>query len=177
MLPRLHGAAGFPYFTFHDADVMATAHTCARTRRTWLTSSRLSRPHGVDRSEAALGTANLFSHPRYAAGAATSPDPEVFAYAAAQVRCCLETTHRLGGENYVLWGGREGYDTLLNTEMSTEVDHLARFLTMVVEHKHKIGFTAPSCSSPSRSSPPSTSTTVMSPRSSPSSSGTGWRKR
>ena len=86
------------------------------------------------------GTANLFNHPRYAAGAATNPDPEVFAYAAAQVRCCLETTYRLGGENYVLWGGREGYDTLLNTDLSREVDHYARFLTMVVEHKHRIGF-------------------------------------
>ena len=63
------------------------------------------------------GTANLFSHPRYAAGAATNPDPEVFAYAAAQVKLMLETTNRLRGENYVLWGGREGYETLLNTDL------------------------------------------------------------
>jgi xylose isomerase len=86
------------------------------------------------------GTANLFSHPRYAGGASTSPDPEVFAWAATQVRCCLETTHRLGGENYVLWGGREGYDSLLNTDLGRELDQYARFLSMVVEHKHKIGF-------------------------------------
>ena len=86
------------------------------------------------------GTANLFSHPRYAGGAATSPDPEVFAWAAAQVRFCLETTHRLGGENYVLWGGREGYDSLLNTDLSRELDQYGRFLSMVVEHKHRIGF-------------------------------------
>ena len=86
------------------------------------------------------GTANLTGHPRYAAGAATNPDPEVFAWAAAQVRACLETTHRLGGENYVLWGGREGYDTLLNTDLTRELDQYGRFLSMVVEHKHKIGF-------------------------------------
>src|SRR5690606_14631752 len=86
-------------------------------------------------------TANLFTNPRYQAGAATNPDPEVFAYAAAQVAHCLEATHRLGGENYVLWGGREGYETLLNTDLRRELDQLGRFLTMVVEHKHRIGFT------------------------------------
>jgi xylose isomerase len=86
------------------------------------------------------GTANLFSHARYAAGAATNPDPEVFGFAAMQVRDALEATHRLGGANYVLWGGREGYDTLLNTDLSRELDQLGRFLALVVEHKHKIGF-------------------------------------
>jgi xylose isomerase len=86
------------------------------------------------------GTANLFSHPRYAAGGATSPDPEIFAWASFQVREMLEATHRLGGANYVLWGGREGYDTILNTDLSRELDQLGRFLSNVVEHKHKIGF-------------------------------------
>ncbi len=86
------------------------------------------------------GTANLFSHPRYAAGAATNPDPDVFAYAAAQVKHALEATHRLGGANYVLWGGREGYETLLNTNLGHEGEQLARFLTLVAEHKRKIGF-------------------------------------
>jgi xylose isomerase len=86
------------------------------------------------------GTANLFTHPRYQAGAATNPDPEVFAYAAAQVKHMLEVTQRLGGENYVLWGGREGYDTLLNTDLKREGDQLARFLTLVADHKHRIGF-------------------------------------
>ena len=71
------------------------------------------------------GTANLFTHPRYQAGAATNPDPEVFAYAAAQVKHMLEVTQRLGGENYVLWGGREGYDTLLNTDLKREQAQLA----------------------------------------------------
>ena len=86
------------------------------------------------------GTANLFSHPRYAAGAATNPDPEVFAHAAAQVSAMLDTTHRLGGANYVLWGGREGYETLLNTDLGREEAQLARFLHLVAEHKHRIGF-------------------------------------
>jgi xylose isomerase len=86
------------------------------------------------------GTANLFSNRRYMAGAATNPDPEVFAYAAAQVKNALELTHELGGENYVLWGGREGYETLLNTDLKRELAQLGRFLTLVVEHKHKIGF-------------------------------------
>jgi len=132
---------GVPYFTFHDLDVMASAETLAEHE------------HNLKDIEAALaeriaatgvkllwGTANLFSHPRYASGAATSPDPEVFAWAAAQVCWCLEATHRLGGSNYVLWGGREGYDTLLNTDLTRELDQYGRFLTMVVEHKHRIGF-------------------------------------
>jgi xylose isomerase len=97
---------------------------------------------GIDRTGVKLlwGTANLFSHKRYMAGGATNPDPDVFAFAAAQVARVLEMTHRLGGENYVLWGGREGYDTLLNTDMKRELDQLGRFMTLVVEHKHRIGF-------------------------------------
>ena len=132
---------GVPYFTFHDVDAMATATTLAEH------ATNLKKIEaGIAAKMAATGvrllwgTANLFSHPRYAGGASTSPDPEVFAWAAAQVRCCLETTHRLGGENYVLWGGREGYDSLLNTDLRRELDQYARFLSMVVEHKHKIGF-------------------------------------
>src|SRR5690606_32778331 len=86
------------------------------------------------------GTANLFSHRRYMAGAATNPDPDVFAYAAASVKACMDVTRRLGGENYVLWGGREGYETLLNTDMGRELDQLGRFLALVVDYKHNIGF-------------------------------------
>jgi xylose isomerase len=86
------------------------------------------------------GTANLFSHRRYMSGAATNPDPDVFQYAAAQVKMCMENTLYLGGQNYVLWGGREGYETILNTNMKQEYDQLGRFLNMVAEHKHKIGF-------------------------------------
>ncbi|MCK9552212.1 xylose isomerase, partial [Aquamicrobium sp.] len=86
------------------------------------------------------GTANLFSHRRYMAGAATNPDPEVFAYAAATVKSCIDVTKRLEGENYVLWGGREGYETLLNTDMKREREQAGRFLSMVVDYKHSIGF-------------------------------------
>jgi xylose isomerase len=86
------------------------------------------------------GTTNAFSHPRFMSGAATNPDPDMFRYAAAQVAHCLGATHRLGGANYVLWGGREGYETLLNTDMKRELDQLGRFMNLVVEHKHAIGF-------------------------------------
>jgi xylose isomerase len=132
---------GVRYFTFHDVDAMASAGS-VREHEKHLRSIEA----GIARKMAATGvkllwgTANLFSHPRYAGGAATSPDPQVFAWAAAQVRLCMETTHRLGGENYVLWGGREGYDSLLNTDLGRELDQYARFLSMVVEHKHRIGF-------------------------------------
>jgi len=86
------------------------------------------------------GTANAFSHKRYMSGASTNPDPEVFAYKAAQVKDCMDATKRLGGSNYVLWGGREGYETILNTNMTLEMDNLRRFLELVVDYKHKIGF-------------------------------------
>ena len=86
------------------------------------------------------GTANLFSHRRFMSGAASNPDPAVFAMGALQVRDAMDATLKLGGENYVLWGGREGYETLLNTDVGHELDQLGRFLNMVVEHKHKIGF-------------------------------------
>ena len=105
------------------------------------------------------GTANLFSNPRFQAGAATNPDPELFAFAAGQVAHCLEATHRLGGHNYVLWGGREGYETLLNTDMRRELDQLGRFFAMVVEHKHHIGFTGTILIEPKPFEPRSTSTT------------------
>jgi len=87
------------------------------------------------------GTANLFSHKRYMNGAATNPDIHAFTYAALQVKKAIEITHHLGGENYVFWGGREGYQTILNTNVKTELDHFARFLEMAVKHKKKIGFT------------------------------------
>lgn len=132
---------GVPYFTFHDVDAMATATTVKDHARNLETIEALIQERMSSSGMRLLwGTANLFSHPRYAAGGATSPDPQVYAWAAAQVRYCLETTHRLGGENYVLWGGREGYDSLLNTDLRRELDQYGRFLSMVVEHKHRIGF-------------------------------------
>jgi xylose isomerase len=133
---------GVPFFTFHDRDVAPEGRTFSETAAMLDTMISEIEAH-MSRTGMRLlwGTANLFGHPRYAAGAATNPDPEVFAYAAAQVRHMLEATHRLGGANYVLWGGREGYETLLNTDLAREEDQLARFLTLVAEHKHRIGFT------------------------------------
>ena len=135
------GKLGVPFFCFHDRDVAPEAgtfrETCAILDRL---VDRLARR--MEETGVALlwGTANLFGHPRYAAGAATNPDPDVFRHAAAQVKHCLEATHRLGGANYVLWGGREGYETLLNTDLSRESEQLGRFMQLVVEHKHRIGF-------------------------------------
>jgi xylose isomerase len=133
---------GVPFFTFHDRDVAPEGGSFAETRDRLQAVVAEIEGH-MDRTGIRLlwGTANLFSHPRYAAGAATNPDPEVFAYAAAQVKHMLETTHRLRGANYVLWGGREGYETLLNTDLAREEAQLARFLNLVAEHKHRIGFT------------------------------------
>ena len=132
---------GAPFFTFHDFDVAPEGRTFAESRANLQTMAEEVERH-MSRTGARLlwGTANLFSHPRYAAGAATNPDPEVFAYAAAQVKVMLEVTQRLGGSNYVLWGGREGYETLLNTDVRREEAQLARFLALVAEHKHRIGF-------------------------------------
>jgi xylose isomerase len=82
----------------------------------------------------------MFSNRRFMSGASTNPDPDVYAYSAATVKSCMDATFRLGGQNYVLWGGREGYETLLNTDLKKELDHMGRFLNMVVDYKHKIGF-------------------------------------
>jgi xylose isomerase len=132
---------GVPYYCFHDRDVAPEGDTFASFRAN-LDALADDAAGYQERTGVRLlwGTANLFSHPRYQAGAATNPDPEVFAYAAAQVKHMLEVTQRLGGQNYVLWGGREGYDTLLNTDLRREGDQFARFLHLVAEHKHRIGF-------------------------------------
>lgn len=130
-----------PFYCFHDIDVMAAAETVGEYQRHFAEAvDHLERLQGETGRKLLWGTANLFSHPRYAAGGATNPNPEVFAFGALQVRSALEATHRLGGSNYVLWGGREGYETLLNTDIGRELDQLGRFLNLVVEHKHKIGF-------------------------------------
>jgi len=132
---------GVPFFCFHDRDVAPEGRTWAETQRTL--EAVVDQIAGrMDKTGVRLlwGTANLFSHPRYAAGAATNPDPEIVAVAAAQVRSMLDATKRLGGENYVLWGGREGYETLLNTDLAHEELQLARFLAMVADYKHRIGF-------------------------------------
>jgi xylose isomerase len=132
---------GTPYFCFHDVDIAPEGDTFAESARNLDVMVDYAEKKMAETGVNLLwGTANLFSHPRYAAGASTNPDPAVFAYGAAQVKHALEATHRLGGANYVLWGGRDGYETLLNTDLKREGDQLASFLTMVAEHKHKIGF-------------------------------------
>ena len=132
---------GAPFWCFHDRDIAPEGATFAESCRNLDTMVDEAARHMEATGMRLLwGTANLFSNPRYQAGAATNPDPELFAYAAGQVCQVLEATHRLGGSNYVLWGGREGYETLLNTDMGRELEQLARFLHLVVEHKHAIGF-------------------------------------
>jgi len=132
---------GLPYFCFHDVDIMAPAETPVEYVNNFRSiQNKLGQKMEETSRKLLWGTANLFSHPRYAAGGATNPNADVTAFAALQVRECLEATNRLGGQGYVLWGGREGYDCLLNTDLRQEREQYGRFLSMVVEHKHKIGF-------------------------------------
>ncbi|MCW3781478.1 xylose isomerase [Defluviimonas salinarum] len=132
---------GVPFFCFHDADVRPEGASFAESvRNLEEIVDYIGQKMAGQRTRLLWGTANLFSHRRFMAGAATNPDPNVFAYAAATVKSCMDATHRLGGENYVLWGGREGYETLLNTDLTREAEQAGRFLQMVVDYKHKIGF-------------------------------------
>ena len=132
---------GVPFYAFHDRDVAPEGATLAETNRNLdAVVEILLREQQRTKIGLLWGTANLFSHPRYMHGAATSPNAEVFAHAAAQVKKALEVTHRLGGQGYTFWGGREGYQSLWNTDMRRELDHLARFLHMAVDHARKIGF-------------------------------------
>ncbi|MFM2036260.1 MAG: hypothetical protein RL459_1525 [Pseudomonadota bacterium] len=132
---------GAPYYCFHDRDIAPEGAT-PRESVSYLHEmvDVLGRKQQDTGMKLLWGTANLFSHRRFMSGAATNPDPEIFALAALQVKEAMDATHKLGGANYVLWGGREGYETLLNTRMGQELDQLGRFLSMVVEYKHKIGF-------------------------------------
>ena len=130
-----------PFFCFHDADIAPPGETLAETLKNFHTiADYLGEKMTKYSTKLLWGTANLFSAPRFMAGASTNPDPEVFAWSAATVKHCMDVTKQLGGSNYVLWGGREGYETLLNTDMKQELDHMGRFLSLVVEYKHKIGF-------------------------------------
>lgn len=132
---------GAPFYCFHDADVRPEGRNFAEnTKNLEAIVDIFERKQAETGIKLLWGTANLFSHRRYMSGAATNPDPEVFAFAAATVKTCLDATNRLGGDNYVLWGGREGYETLLNTDLTRELDNMGRFLNLVVEYKHKIGF-------------------------------------
>lgn len=130
-----------PFFTFHDRDIAPEGNTLRESlKNTHEMADYLAAKMASSKTRLLWGTANLFSHPRFMAGAATNPDPDVFAYSATMVKHCIDITAALGGDNYVLWGGREGYETLLNTDMKQELQQLGRFINLVVEYKHKIGF-------------------------------------
>ncbi len=132
---------GVGFWCFHDRDIAPEGETLAETNRRLdeivAIAGKLQRETGV---KLLWGTTNMFSHRRFMAGAATNPSPAVFAYAASQVKKAMEVTKELGGAGYVFWGGREGYDTLLNTDLGRELDHLGAFLNLAVDYKKKIGF-------------------------------------
>jgi xylose isomerase len=189
---------GAPYYCFHDRDVApegATPRDSVNNLREMV--DILGAKQQATGMKLLWGTANLFSHRRFMSGAATNPNPEIFAMGALQVKEAMDATLKLGGENYVLWGGREGYETLLNTRMGHELDQMGRFLNMVVEYKHKIGFKGtillePKPREPSKhqydfdtatvyglnpANPPSTSTTLTPPPSTASCAATAWRRK
>jgi xylose isomerase len=135
---------GIEYYCWHDRDIAPELNNLAESNKALdAVVAKLKEKQAETGVKLLWGTACLFSHPRYAQGAATSPDAAVYTYAAAQVKKALECTHELGGLGYTFWGGREGYSTLLNTNMKREIDHLAAFLHMAVDHAKKIGFTGP----------------------------------
>jgi xylose isomerase len=133
-----------PYYAFHDRDVSPEGSSLRETNAIFDRISNSLKEHQEKTGVKLLwGTANMFSHPRFMHGAATTCNADVFAFAAAQVKKCLEVTQMLGGENYVFWGGREGYQCLYNTDMKRELDHLAKFFHMAVDYAKKIGFKGP----------------------------------
>ena len=132
---------GLPFYCFHDRDIVPEGATLSETLKNLHTmADYLQGKQEASKTQLLWGTANLFSHPRFMSGAATNPDPEVFAWSAATIKHCMDATMQLGGSNYVLWGGREGYETLLNTDLKQELAQFARLLQLVVDYKHKIGF-------------------------------------
>lgn len=133
---------GAPFYAFHDRDVAPEGGSLAETNKNLDAVVKVLKEE-QERTGIQLlwGTANLFSNPRFLHGAGTSPNADVYAYAAAQVKKAMEVTHELGGKGYTFWGGREGYSTLWNTDMKRELDHLAQFLHMAVDYRKQIGFT------------------------------------
>lgn len=133
---------GIDYYCFHDRDVSPERATIGETEKVFdQITTRLKEQQQATGKKLLWGTACLFAHPRYAQGGATTPEIGVYAYAAAQVKKAMDVTHALGGEGYTFWGGREGYNTLINTDLKRERDHLAAFLHMAVAYKKEIGFT------------------------------------
>ena len=145
---------GVKFWCFHDRDIAPEGDDIAETNKNLdkivALAKKLQKETGV---KTIWGTANLFSHKRFMAGAATNPSPDVFAYAAAQIKKAMEVTKELGGGGYVFWGGREGYDMLLNTDMKREIDHLAKFMHLAVDYKKKIGFRGQFCIEPKPKEP------------------------
>ncbi|MEJ2647508.1 MAG: xylose isomerase [Sedimentisphaerales bacterium] len=132
---------GVNFWCFHDRDIAPEADNLSETNKRLDKIVQKAKKLQADTGVKLLwGTTNAFSHRRFMAGAGTNPSPEVFAYAASQIKKAMEITNELGGQGYVFWGGREGYDTLLNTDMKKELDHLALLLQMAVDYKKKIGF-------------------------------------
>ncbi len=132
---------GVGFWCFHDTDISPEADTLAETNKRLDHIVKLAKKKQEETGVKLLwGTCNLFSHPRFMSGASTNPSPDVFAFAATKVKKALEVTKYLGGQGYVFWGGREGYETLLNTDMGRELDHLGLFLNMAVDYAKKIGF-------------------------------------
>ncbi|TWT55804.1 Xylose isomerase [Thalassoglobus neptunius] len=132
---------GVPFYCWHDRDVAPEGSTLKESHANFdKIAARLKEKQDETGAKLLWGTANLFSHPRYMHGAATSCNADVYAYAASQVKKAIEVTYQLGGENYVFWGGREGYMNLYNTDMNRELDHLAKFMHMAHDHAKSIGF-------------------------------------
>lgn len=135
---------GVKFWCFHDRDIAPEGESLSESNknldRIVAIAKKLQNDSGI---KTLWGTANLFSNKRFMAGAATNPSPDVFAYAAAQVKKAMEVTKELNGAGYVFWGGREGYDMLLNTDMKRELDHLAKFFHLAIDYKKKIGFKGP----------------------------------
>jgi xylose isomerase len=135
------GHLGLPFYCFHDRDVAPEGANLTETNANlWKVAKRLKELQQATGIKLLWGTANMFSHPRFSQGAATSPNADVFAYCANSVKEMLDVSKFLGGENYVFWGGREGYNTLLNTDMGREADHAAKFFHMAADYAKKIGF-------------------------------------
>jgi xylose isomerase len=132
---------GVPYFCFHDRDMAPEGGSVAESERNLQHMVELAKQRQAETGIKLLwGTANVFSHPRYMNGASTNPDFDVVAHAGAQVKAAIDATVALGGENYVFWGGREGYSSLFNTDTRQELDHLARFLEMARDYGRSLGF-------------------------------------
>ncbi len=131
-------------FCFHDRDIAPEGASLKESNANVTTMANyIEKKMAKSKKKLLWGTANLFSNRRFMAGASTNPDPDVFAYSAAQIKHCMDVTKGLGGANYIMWGGREGYETLLNTKVGHEFEAAKRMLSLVIEYKHKIGFKGP----------------------------------